>query len=101
MAERGKRGADHQLLMALACGATVEADARQADVSESTVYRRLAEPAFSDRLRDAVDDRVQRSMPMLTPANGEAAKTLLALLKEPTPPARELVRQSLPPKGVS
>ena len=87
MAQRGKRGADHQLLLALACGATIEAAARQAGVSESTVYRRMADPDFKQRLREVVADMVQRSSRMLTAATGEANKTLLALLKESTPPA--------------
>src|SRR5262249_32605480 len=49
---RGRRNtADEQLLMALACGATVEAAARAAHVSVSTAYRRLREPAFCQRLQ--------------------------------------------------
>ena len=41
------------LLLAWACGATVEAAARQCQVSDRTVYRRLGEPAFRTRVREA------------------------------------------------
>jgi hypothetical protein len=46
MAQKGKRNADQRLLLALACGATVEGAARQCGISESTVYRRLADEDF-------------------------------------------------------
>jgi len=41
MPQRGRKNADQLLLMALACGATVEAAARSAGISQATVYRRL------------------------------------------------------------
>jgi hypothetical protein len=81
MAQRGKRGVDHKLLLALACGATVEAAARQAGVSESTAYRRLADIAFQQQLRALRADMVQRTAGTLTAAAGEAVRTLLELLK--------------------
>jgi hypothetical protein len=90
MAQRGRRGADQALLLALACGATVEAAARSVGVSESTVYRRLREPAFRLRLQEVRADMVQRTSGMLTAAGGEGVKTLLALLKEGMPPAVRL-----------
>ena len=85
MAQGGRKSADERLLVALACGATVEAAARAAGVSESTAYRRLRDPAFCQRLQAARGDMVQRTSGMLTAAAGEAVKTLLALQKEAVP----------------
>jgi hypothetical protein len=76
--------------MALACGATVDAAAAKAGVSPATVYRRLQEPGFLERLRDVRADMVQRAAGMLTAAAGEAVKTLLALQKDTVPPATRL-----------
>ena len=90
MAQKGKRNADHQLLLALACGASVENAARQAGVSESTAYRRLADSDFSQRLKDLRADMVQRTAGALTAAATEAVRTLLELQKPSAPPAVRL-----------
>ena len=76
---------DDQLLLALACGATVEAAAKQCDLSDRTVYKRLKEPEFRTRLKDLRGDMVRRSSGMLTTAATEAVRTLLGLLKESNP----------------
>jgi hypothetical protein len=86
MAQKGRRTADERLLLALACGATVEVAARQAGVSESTAYRRLAEPAFRQRLQRVRADFVQRTAGTMTAAATEAVRTLLELLKPAAPP---------------
>jgi hypothetical protein len=90
MAQRGKRHADQKLLLALACGASVEMAAQSAGVSLSTAYRRLAEPDFQRQLQQLRADMVQRTAGTLTAAGGEAVKTLLALQKEAMPPATRL-----------
>jgi hypothetical protein len=90
MASKFHKKADEKLLLALACGATVEAAARQFKLSERSVYRRLADPEFRQRLREVRSDMVHRSSGMLTAAGGEAIKTMLALLKEPISPATRL-----------
>ncbi len=90
MSQKGRRAADDGLLMALACGATVEAAAAKAGVSASTAYRRLNEPAFRRRLREVRADMVQRTAGMLTAAAGESVKALLALQKEAVPAAVRL-----------
>jgi hypothetical protein len=90
MAGKFRKKADEKLLLALACGATVEAAARQFKLSERSVYRRLADPDFRKRLQEVRADMVHRSSAMLTAAGGEAIKTLLALLKEPVAPATRL-----------
>ena len=81
MARNQKKRAEERLLTALACGATVEAAARQCGVSESTAYRRLQDPAFQGRLHELRADLVQRSTSMLTAAGLESIKTLLELQK--------------------
>jgi hypothetical protein len=81
MAQKGKRRADHKLLMALACGATAENAARQVGVSESTVFRRLTDADFVRRLRAIRADMVQRTAGTLTAAGAEAVRALLELLK--------------------
>ena len=59
MPQKGKRTADHKLLLALACGASLENAARQAGVSESTAYRRMADPEFTRQLQGMRADMVQ------------------------------------------
>jgi hypothetical protein len=81
MAQKGKRGSDHKILMALACGATAESAARQAGVSESTVYRRLDDADFRRRLQKIRADMVQRTAAALTAAGAEAVRGLLELLR--------------------
>lgn len=77
---------DDALVLALACGATVEAAARQCDVSERTVYKRLKEPEFQARVKQVRSDMVRRSAGLLSAASGEAVRTLLALMKDAAPP---------------
>jgi HEAT repeat protein len=90
MAGRGRRNADEQLLMALACGATVDNAARQAGISAATAYRRLADPDFGQRLQKMRGDMVSRTAGTLTAAASEAVRTLLELLKNPTSSAVRL-----------
>ena len=81
---------DEPLILALACGATVEAAARQCQLSERTVYRRLEDPTFRQRVQEARGEMVKRSAGMLTAAAGESVRTLLALQRESAPPAVRL-----------
>lgn len=71
---------DAQIVTALACGGTVESAAQHANVSERTVYRRLADPMFQQKLRDFQTELVKRTSGLLTAASIEAVKTLLTLL---------------------
>src|SRR6516225_5495454 len=86
MPKHGKKDIDEKLLMALACGATVEAAARTVVVSVRTVYRRLTDPAFRQKLQDLRADMVQRTSGALTAAATEAVRTLLDLQKPAAPP---------------
>ena len=81
---------DDALVLALACGATVEAAARQCDLSERTVYTRLKDPDFQKRVRQVRTDMVRRAAGLLSAASGEAVRTLLELRKESAPPAARL-----------
>jgi hypothetical protein len=90
MPHRGRRNADELLLMALACGATVEAAAAKAGISRATVQRRLADPAFRQQLQEVRAEMVQRTAGMLTAPAGEAVKTLLELQKGTVPHASRL-----------
>jgi hypothetical protein len=90
MAGTGRHNADEALLLTLACGATAEAAAQKAGVSLRTVRRRLAQPAFRQRLQQVRGDMVQRTAGALTAAATEAVRTLLELQKPPNPPAVRL-----------
>lgn len=85
MPGHGRKAIDERLLMALACGASIESAARAVGISEATVHRRLREPAFRQRLQDLRADMVQRTSGALTAASTEAVKTLLAMMKDATP----------------
>lgn len=88
MAHRGRKNADDALLLAVACGVTVENAAAKAGVSTRTATRRMADPTFQKRLRAMRLDMVQRTMGALTAAGQEAVRTLLELLKGSTPSVR-------------
>ena len=90
MARNGRKSADDVLVLALACGSTIEAAARQAGVSESTAYRRLKDPDFCRKLQALRADMVQRTAGALTAAGLEFVKTLIALVGPTTPPATRL-----------
>lgn len=89
MAEQRKKNED-ALLLALACGATVETAAKQCQLSDRTIYRRIKEADFKARLQELRADMVRRAAGLLTAAANEAVRTLLALQKEATPPAVRL-----------
>jgi hypothetical protein len=90
MPHSGRRNADQAVLTALACGATVEAAARQAGVSAATIHRRLKDSAFTRRLQRLRFDMVQRTAGALTAAATEAVRTLLELMKASSPHASRL-----------
>ena len=85
MPQNGRQNADAQLMLALACGATLENAARQAGVSLRTAKRRAADPGFKGQLNALRWDMVERAVGILTAAMGESAKTLVVLQKETVP----------------
>jgi hypothetical protein len=90
MPDKPRKKAEDALLLALACGASVDAAARQCGLCERTVYRRLEDPAFSQRLKELRADMVQRTAGALTAASTESVRTLLELQKAAAPPAVRL-----------
>lgn len=86
MARTKKPTADHQLLLALACGASVENAARQCGLSESTARRRLKTPEFAKELQEIRAGMVERTSATLTAVGAEAVKALVSLLAATTPP---------------
>jgi hypothetical protein len=90
MAQHGKQHANQTILLALACGATPEVAARQAQVSERTVHRRLADPKFCKQLEQLRSDILQRTSSSLTAAGSESVRTLLELQKATVPHATRL-----------
>ena len=90
MAARQRKKADDTLVLALACGATVDNAARQCGLTPRTVYRRLENPDFKQRLQQVRADMVQRTAGALTAASTEAVRAMLELLKPATPPATRL-----------
>ena len=85
MSTKPRKKAEDQLLLALACGATVESAARQCGITPRTVYRRLADPAVRRELQELRGDMVQRTTGALTAMGGEATRGLLELLKSGVP----------------
>ncbi len=90
MAQRKKPHSNHALLIALACGATVEAAARQIGISERAAYKRLEKPEFKRQLQELKVDMVQRASSALVAANMEAVKALLELVKPNVAPSTRL-----------
>jgi hypothetical protein len=82
VADTQRKKNEDKLLIALACGATVETASKQCQISDRTIYRRLQDPEFQDRLESIRTEMVQRAAAMLTAAASEAVRTLLSLQKE-------------------
>jgi hypothetical protein len=92
VAASGRKNADAALVVALAGGKSVEAAAGEAGVSERTAYRRLADPAFRQRVTGARATMVERALGELAAGAAAAVGTLRDLhADKATPPA---VRQS-------
>ncbi len=90
MAHSGRKIADDTLVLALACGSTIDAAATKAGVSRVTVYKRLGDPEFQAKLAKARSDMVDRATAMLTAAAMESVKTLLELQDKDVPASSRL-----------
>jgi hypothetical protein len=82
MANTAKEQRDERILMARACGSTIEQAAAKGEVTTKTVQRRMQEPDFRKRLHTLRSEMVSRAASMLTAAAMEAVKTLLSLQNE-------------------
>ena len=87
---RKTAGSNEDLMIALACGATVEAAAAKAGIAERTVYRRLDDPDFRQKLQEFRSNMVERASAMLSASGLEAVKTLLGLMERTIPHATRL-----------
>ncbi len=90
MAGGDRKQADSWLVAALAGGASVQDAASTARVSEATVYRRLREPEFTQRVDEARAELLGQAMARLSAAATAAVTTLVLLLKADAPPAVRL-----------
>ena len=80
MAGGDRKNADTALVVAVAAGLTNKQAAEQAGISESTVYRRLRDPAFKQQVRETRAATVEQASARLTAASLTAIQTLLQLL---------------------
>lgn len=87
MPKKHIRKGEDALLIALACGATIEAAAAQCGIVPRTIYRRLKDPLYKARLSKIRGEMIERATGMLSAAAGEAVRTLLSLQKAAVPPA--------------
>jgi hypothetical protein len=85
MSASGRSGGDSALIAALAAGATHEAAAKHAGVSERTVRRRLADTEFRRRVDEARGEALDQAMARLSRAATGAATTLVMLLAKEVP----------------
>ena len=80
-AEFGTETGEAILVVALARGLSVRDAARQADISERTAYRRLADPAFRRAVQDARSRIVAEATGRLAALSTAAAEALGRLLR--------------------
>lgn len=81
-------GGDEMLLAALLNGSTVQMAASISRMSERTVYRRLADPVFRQRLESARESVRESILARLTDAAGAAVDTLWHLTDDLEPAIR-------------
>ena len=97
MSAGGRSGGDSALIAALAGGATHEAAAKQAGVSERTVRRRLGDAGFRRQIDEARAELLVQAMAQLSRAATGAATTLVLLLGKDTPATVRLGREPRDP----
>ena len=85
-------GSDLGLVSALMATGTVREAAEKAGVSEATVYRRLRQPAFRKRLREARSLAFAQALGRLQAATGDAVDTLVDVMADKEAPAASRVR---------
>ncbi len=86
MAGHGRKNVDAVLVEALACGASAANAAQRAGVSARTVFRRLEEPAFRQRIEKVKQETVERTSAMLTAMGIESCRGLHDLMDKSIPP---------------
>ncbi|MCC7418656.1 MAG: hypothetical protein IT428_00095 [Planctomycetaceae bacterium] len=81
---------DEAIALALASGKSRNAVADECGVTTRTVYRKMLQPAFRERVRQLRVKIVDENAARLSASGAEAIETLGVLLKSPTPPAVRL-----------
>jgi transposase len=81
MAGGQKKAADAALITHLAAGVSPDGAAKLAGVSRSTVFRRLKDADFQQRVEDARAELWKRAMSVLSKSAVEASITLRRLLR--------------------
>ena len=81
MAHRGRKSADDALVATLAGGVTVQAAAQRCGVSERTIFRRLQDSGFKQRIANARAGMLERALGQLSTGAAEAAVVLRKLLR--------------------
>ena len=76
-----KKAADAALIVHLASGVSPAGAAKLAGVSEATCYRRLADPAFRQRVEAARSSFWERALGILSKGAAESATVLRRLLR--------------------
>jgi hypothetical protein len=89
MAGNGRRNAD-ALALALAAGDSIADAAGKAGLSERTVYRRLADPAFRQRTQTLRGEMIGRALGRMADGMAEAGDVLRTLLGPDVPPSVRL-----------
>jgi hypothetical protein len=74
-----RKKADDVLVLALACGASPEGAAQKSGLGLRTVYRRLAEPAFRQRVDQVRAEMERRLAGMFTATGMTSLKTFTTL----------------------
>lgn len=80
MAGNGRKSSDETLILALASGASRASAAKAAGVSERTVFRRMQDADFRQRLDEARATMLSNAVARLTASATSAAVTLHNLL---------------------
>jgi hypothetical protein len=80
VAENGRKNVDDSLVFALATGLSVLTAAQRAGVSERTVYRRLDDPVFRQRISETRTGLFAEAVGRLAGLAGKAADALGELL---------------------
>lgn len=80
MAASGRKNIDTALLLALSRGLTVRVAAKKASCGERTVYRRMADPAFQEKLRETKEKLIAATADRLTGLGTKAVRRLNKLM---------------------
>ena len=96
-----RKKAEDALLLALACGATVENASRQCGLSERTIYRRLKDTAFRRRVEDERSLMLVRSVQRLSAIGRTAVEKLAELMRsKKAPPSVQHSHLAAPHRNV-